>query len=146
MGVDYTAIAVLGVNVTGKLHTHELVTRPVCSHTVVPNAKFCSECGAKATYHAWVPVKGYDEDLPKIGSFQVINGTYDDRYPNLTPRFVGVAVEVGNYDNPRRLPIEIGQFCGDIEALQKNLQATLEPLGLWDPKMFGIWAVLQCPY
>jgi hypothetical protein len=34
----------------------------------------------------------------------------------------------------------------DIQAIKEQMQAKLEPLGLWDESKFGLWSILYCSY
>ena len=138
MGVDYYASAVIGCEVTGKLHV--TVLKPRCSHVNAPGAKFCAECGvATAPIEVKEPIPGYTDESDQIGELALVHTTDDER------TFVGVqsraeSLRRSGFGGVTKLPFV------EVLGAYHRVKAVLEPLGLWDEASFGLWSVLYCSY
>lgn len=137
MGASYYAYAVIGVEVTGKLHT--TTKQPSCAHQ--PSGAFCSTCGKpNKTIDVETPIAGYDEDRATIGDLRIIHTT--DRAKS----FIGIAVGTRdlNYadDSHKRLALAPSEIATRVDDLRRQL---IE-IGLWDEASFGLWAVGYCSY
>lgn len=137
MSVNYSAYAVIGVEVTGKLHT--ITKQPSCTHQ--PRGAFCSTCGKpNKTANVTTPIASYDEDRGIIGALRVVHTT--DRKKS----FIGIAVEAGdlNYanNNHKRLDLRPSEITARIDDLRRQLTE----IDLWDESSFGLWAVGCCSY
>ena len=138
MGYSATACAVIGLKIdNNKLYTTKRVRG--CGHDLGENkkAKFCPECGEPTWDEDRVPIVGYDPDDFDTDGGQVFagyklvmpNGESDDAFLAglvLTDdeKGYGFADEV------------------DFSHIKAHMKKTLLPLGLWDEKEFGLWAIL----
>jgi len=132
MGASWRGSAVLGCEVTGKTE-REVATR-VCAHDITAGAKFCAECGKPATELEKVPIDGWDT-IEQAGLSNYTT-TDDDR------QFVGVGVSVWDDGDAQRLSLD----TVELSAVRDKVRSVLTPIGLWDEKSFGLWAVLYCSY
>lgn len=131
MGADYRAYAVLGVQVDPE----RLEKLASCDHDKPPKAKFCPECGK--------PSGTYDREEGsngKVCGYDVIWST-DER-----EAFIGI-VHTGQrtYSNGGA-DSDKAQVPADLKVAKEAMRDALGPLGLWDEKKFGLWAVLYCSY
>lgn len=142
MGYDAYAVAVLGVRhdpgvIRSKLFRERTVR--ACSHEMDESKKFCPECGAPTFKTVKEPIEGYEDgegDGDKLHGYELVNrgeGYYDD------PEFIAYWVSglIRARDTRTRF---LGDF--DQEEVWSNMQAVLEPLGLWDPQAFGLHVFL----
>jgi hypothetical protein len=137
MGVDYTAYAVIGVEIDPTKLTRPKVV-PHDEHPVPPGARFCPECGAPATINVLELIEGYDDDADRDDQFyQEVTG-----YPlvrnDKTDVVGGLIAEVNDWKHTTRFV-----RLGDLERLKAEMQAKLEPMGLWDESKFGLYALLD---
>jgi hypothetical protein len=130
MSIDWSAYAVIGCEVTGKLI--QKIRSPGCKHNKPSGSPFCAQCGLPSSVIEEIPIAGYDRDAAKIGTFSVV-GTSDDRR-----QFVGFMVGAGDFDQARMRPLP------DFTEIKTALCAVLEPLGLWTEESFGLWSILCC--
>lgn len=141
MGADWYARAVLGCEVTGKLYRIEL--KPSCAHAFDRTAfKFCPHCGKDSRdVENEVPIAGYDPDEGVIntrsGPVRVAWTTDQKRM------FAGFVAKADDHysDGASMMPSSPG-----LVAPADWVREALEPLGLWDPATFGLWALLYCSY
>jgi hypothetical protein len=137
MGASYYAYAVIGVEVTGKLHT--ITKRPSCAHQ--PSGAFCSTCGKpNKAVEVETPIASYDEDRGTIGTLRVVHTTDNKK------SFVGIAVDAGdlNYSDANHKRLALSPF--EIASRVDDLRRQLTEIGLWDESSFGLWAVGYCSY
>ena len=136
MGADWTAKAVIGVKVpVDKLYDRTKVR--TCRHPL-PNeeVRYCPTCGRTA----WDDDSVIKYDLFKLG-VELITGT-DHKPLILTLKDFAAYADAYDNDGYGLLPL-----TGDgLVSIKPKLQAKLEPLGLWDEKAFGLYAVLYCSY
>lgn len=131
MSASYYSHAVLGCELpVTKLFME--VTEEHEEHPVPPGAKFCPTCGKPAATKRIVPI--FNERDERVGRFNIVWSTDRER------AFVGLVSSDGNYRRTGRVQVE------DISTLKRQLQHTLQPLGLWDEDKFGLHAVLYCSY
>lgn len=137
MGASYYAYAVIGVEVTGKLHT--ISQRPSCEHQ--PTGAFCASCGKpNRPVEVKTPIAGYDEDRGTLGAFRVVHTTDNAK------AFVGISVESGNLNYPDKNSARLAVSEDEIAARLNDLRWKLTDLGLWDEASFGLWVVGNCSY
>lgn len=137
MGVDYYAHAVIGCEVTGKLTKR--VTAPGCPHVSLPaTAPFCAFCGKPSTKVVEAPIDGYDEEDHAIGNYCVVGTTDGER------QFVGLIASSDPDVNGGAT--RLGGDLPDLNTFKLELRLTLEPLGIWDDKSFGLWSLIRCSY
>lgn len=136
MRTDYTAIAVLGCEVTGKLY--QQVEVPGCACSAGKEGKFCPSCGkSTAPILEEVARPFYDQDKRRIGTLSVKFSTDYER------AFAGVVVDSDARAKSAGLfPLREGDILGTIQ----RIRSTLEPIGLWDPSLFGLWSVMHVSY
>ena len=155
MGVDYQAEAIIGVRVDARqmklCWTENKVIRG-CVHDVPEESKFCSECGQPRE----VDFTEQDEDLME----QI---TYHRKFHGLSVAYDGTV-----HDCPDTAVFVVGKYLVTTDSnrsgssnmafkqlltpiiklahIKQEIKAVLEPLGLWDETMFGIYSVLNCSY
>ena len=142
MGVSYVAKAVIGVRIRGdRLKTVQDVRG--CGHPL-GSGRFCQSCGKlswvpqdtilSAFAHPKWPEEYTDEpgDGEGLGLFF---GT-DRRWA-----VYGYGVVGRNDNEPDGVDVE-----RTVTDIQTACEAVLGPLGLWDEKEFGLWAILYCSY
>lgn len=135
MSANWSAYAVVGCEVTGKLFQKVIV--PGCRHTQLPSsAPFCSQCGNPSNRIEKHPISGYNNDTAKIGTFSVVSSTDSRR------QFVGLTIEAEDDDRTSARM----QALPDFATIKAALHTVLEPMGLWTEESFGLWAVLRCSY
>ena len=155
MSAVYYAYAVIGV----RLLPEQFVTkdvRPVrgCEHKF--DSDFCPLCGSpkwkerKISFDALVTDEGDDE----LDVFHGIPVSYDtdDRHV-----YLGITAKITDEGCGPDIATQSGrgpEFVGlsrtttkiSVEQIREKLKSVLEPLGIWDEKSFGLWAVLYCSY
>lgn len=127
---------ILGYRIKSELLEKRRLVRG-CGHEIQYGWKHCPECGLPAMVTEIVRPPGLEDNwFVKLGI-----GCWEG--PDYT--FLGGAVAGGNLDegdygpDGRCAMIPIGHNRDTVVELQFALKATLDPLGLWDEKMFGIW-------
>lgn len=140
MSVVYYAYAVVGVRLLPK----QFVTKDVkrvrgCKHEF--DSDFCPVCGSpkwreeKISFDALATDEG-DDKLDVFHGIPVCYNT-DDQYV-----YLGITAKTSYYGEEDECEINILS----IEQIREKLKSVLEPLGIWDEKSFGLWAVLYCSY
>ncbi len=137
MGADYYSYAVIGIEIDPEKLVTETEERG-CDCKEVPTGKFCSSCGATAT----VKVKAEDiiweiEEDDDFHGYKIIFGT--DREKAYISAVWAEEDEDGSINCFNQIP-------NDIEGIRNKMKDTLDPLGLWDEKKFGLYSVLYCSY
>ena len=141
MGVDYAACTVVGVEIDkAALYSKKKTRHRGCEHPLPDGSDdpFCSQCGRKAWIESTVsePLPFYDEDSDTFSGLDVV---YDQCYDeDKTQFFVGTATTM---DMQCGIPAMMSPSV--VEETKRQLQAVLEPLGLWDEDKFGIWTFVQ---
>ncbi len=130
MGVSYNATAVLGIKID-RYRLHEKRTVKAYDHNYPESMKFDPQTGNKL----WVQqeslisaINHYDEsDDYMLGPFKVIFiSESEDCYVVLS--------SVSTDRRPKKTEANFNR---------EELQQVLEPLGLWDEKQFGLWAIVE---
>ena len=135
MGMDVYHSAVLGYAVGS---TESEIRVAGCRHSVTPGAKFCGECGAKAsTTRKTRMLSGGD----RLGAFKVVGGGGSDEQHYV----VGIASESSSNDLAlQTIPMS---HLKDIESTRKAIRAELEAIGITpDESTFGFHSVLYLSY
>ena len=143
MGCSYSAHTVLGLRIpyqTMKANYEHMNTRVVrgCEHEVPEGQKFCGICGAPR--EKTVTTKFYfgdwqEEIQERNPGLHVI----EDCNESAQYIYIGFASESreGNPGCKFEMPSQ-----EQVEALKKALRDGFIPLGLWDPRNFGVWTFL----
>lgn len=140
MGASYQSTAVIGCEVTGKLHRNVEVQRCTCP-APAKIGRFCSNCGASNDpLLRREPLPFYDEDNHRIGTLHVVFTTDEQR------AFAGITVSVwadsqndGGANHNRMLPSDLGE-------ISQRIKDCLQSHGLWNSELFGLWAVSYVSY
>jgi hypothetical protein len=141
MGVDYSAVALIGVRVDldNLMPKKKVKAFP---HDYPEETMFCPKTGRKLWDVERVPVDGYDEGKDLFHGFRVHAGTnWSDGTHEMFIAFESVRVKDDDGTAIRHLT---GVNC--ISEMSKCMQSVLEPLGMWDENEFGLWVVLVCSY
>ena len=140
MGVSFSAGAAIGVCVRkSQLYRSEQVPGCACP-VLVAGAKFCPQCGKPMTKTRRVPIAGYDDGKETVAGFPIVWATHEERGESYC--VIGsLCVRAGGEDVPQMVA-----FVKSRDSLHDSLKAALEPLGLWDEKAFGLWAVPNVSY
>lgn len=141
MGYSTYAVGIVGMRlepgvIAAKLYTEEMVRG--CNHIMRDTAKFCEKCGAAEFVFEHKPIKEFDEDGEEqklCGYTLVARGSEDYDNPEFIAYYWTEHTRTGTSTFPmntlERLP-----------TIQDEMQRKLEPLGLWDRKMFGVHVFL----
>lgn len=143
MGADFTAYAVIGVEVTGKTN-REVVVRN-CDHPARALAKFCDECGKPITRSFAETLEAFGEDALKKHAFVLVGNTDDKR------EFLGFSARAEAEQNKDVMAISTNGLAGVpglVDRAQDTLREYLNKIrpGFWDEveDSFGFWAILHC--
>ena len=142
MGYSARAHAIIGIRIDNrKLWTQ--VGKKACSHAIPKNSKFCPECGVKnIIVPEKKPIKGYekgDGDYGTVAGFKLGSDGCENE-----PEFIaGFDPETGSSNGGE--PSAFSPIP-DIAKIKADMKSKLEPLGLWNEKAFGIYAVLYASY
>lgn len=142
MGVSFSAKAAIGVLIQrSQLYRKEQV--PGCSCPVtIAGAKFCHQCGKPATASRKVAIDAYDENRDTVAGFPLVEGTYNEDNSGATWCVIAsLTVRASGEEAPAKVVL-----TESWDALHARLKAALEPLGLWDEKAFGLWAIPNVSY
>lgn len=135
MGAVYHSYAVVGVKIDPeRLVTTKKVRGCQCEKT--PTGHFCSSCGEPAFIEEDECIEGYNEDEDIYG-YKIIFGT--DHNEAFIAAIVCKDDDYGDSKNFSQMPTE-------LERIKNDMRNTLDPIGLWDEKKFGLWSVLYCSY
>lgn len=146
MSVNYTSFAIIGIKVdSGKFTTIEKKRGCNCDVKNIEKMKFCPSCGAKVFITEETPLPQFDEnpknwkELPGPHTFCDYPVIYEGSYSEMA-YIAALVVSDNQYsDKPDKSRMQIPK---DINAIKETMKNTLGPIGLWDEKKFGIWAVL----
>ena len=111
-------------------------------HNHPESMKFDPETGKKLWEIKDVPVKGYDEDDCVFHGYQIVHTT--DRRETII-----AYLAIGDHTNSNGgADYQMEKLSGkeDISKIKEEMKELLEPLGAWDEKKFGLYAVLSCSY
>lgn len=145
MGADYTAGALIGIRVDPtKLYREK--QEKAFKHSYPLDWKVCPKTGRELWRTVREPIDGavsrYEgEDASKIGPYDVTYGTDHET------AFICIVSTNDTYSNAGNDCAMVSIPVGfNIVEEKEKLRETLEPLGLWDEKLFGLWTVLYCSY
>jgi hypothetical protein len=85
-----------------------------------------------------LPVPGYDVENETLGGFGIYQGTDEQ---DAFVGFLGTGRNTSFRNDNQMIKLPSNLSIPDAEVVMQKL---LEPLGLWDPKHFGLWSVLYC--
>lgn len=134
MSIEYCAHSVIGMKLPKKdLFINK--TARSCSHNIDDNMKFCPECGKTAKITVKDRIKEYNDYNDTLCGLTLISDGYE--------KYVVVTLDNGtsitvNYEHTVKQLL-----ISDIERIKYQIQSKLEPIGLWDAAMFGIWSVMD---
>lgn len=139
MGWDASAYAVIGV----KANPDDFVIREkkkkrICKHKF--DSKFCPDCGCQKYTEIVEETSLLEENErfeEEFRGFSVIKGIDDNDI------YIGIAPggETSSNGGPWDAFLNISD--DDIRETREELKKELEPLGLWNERAFGLWAVLS---
>jgi len=142
MGYDAYAVAVIGVKHPSGVIRSKLfkeVTKRACSHKIGKDMKHCPECGAPAFKTVKKSIDQYmdgEGDGDTLCGYELVHrgeGYYDD------PEFI--AFWASDCVRARTTKFHsLGNL--DQEEIWNEMQAKLEPLGLWNGSTFGLHVFL----
>lgn len=141
MGVDYYSIAAIGCLVPREKGSRTVYTRN-CSCEIpeefLPRFRYCPKCGIELlrTESEWI--FSIDE-LPGFGLIAV--WSTDSR-----ELVVASIVSRTGLEGADRTVYRAPFRALSIDAYRRSVQEFLEPYGLWDPDLFGLWSVLYVSY
>ena len=146
MSTDYYAYAVIGLKIDPTKLYKEIKIRN-CDCTLPEDNKFtfCPHCGQKVYQIENHPIDEVDDSNSKdtLCGYPIIYGTdretaYVAIYHSAISTYAGTLLcDKNSY---------FSQFPYNIEDKKNEMKNKLGPLGFWDEKMFGLWAVLFCSY
>jgi hypothetical protein len=152
MGVDYTAIAVIGVRYSRAELEEKQGPKPVkeqisgCKHK--HSHKFCPECGKPAYQDVIANQKAIDEfyindELERILKDLPIRAEYgtDQGY-----FYIGMVSKTGSSNGGFVNDDHCTGMGGPDQRITAIVKGFLEKVNLWDSARFGLWAVLHCSY
>lgn len=131
MSVDYYAICVVGLDVSGKLE--KKIQVPSCTHPNEKNAKFCSSCGVKIGMRTETEsaIPGLDRWDDEFEGYNIIR-----QGDGSEVAFIGTSVEC---DGGKVKGVDISQ----LEEMRVDLRDLLTPHGLWDESKFGVFVMMR---
>lgn len=131
MGADYSAYAVIGCEVTGRLYSSKVI--PGCKHPAAAGVKFCSTCGAKSRLEH-TPIKGYNPDEETLAGLRVYTTGEKER------AFIGIGTDSTDTCGSE------AQFLNldELAEARTRIKSKLAPLGLWDQETYGLWSIMHC--
>lgn len=160
MGADYTAHAIIGIALPSQESLPKLnkkVRKRAFKHSFEDDGE--TKFDPKTGKPLWLdefeevesddPVVVYDTDdepseLEKGQKILKAPKGMEFRYGTDNGElFLGVVVSTGSSNGGEEtefLPMP------DVNKIRDDLKACLEPLGLWDPSVFGLYANLYCSY
>ena len=112
-----------------------------CSHEFLDSYKFCPECGAKTKVCTQDEEMGKTEFLETLG-FSYSKGTLvatteeEDLFVTTCSSYLKETNDIesnGGYDGIK--------FPINFDSIASELEKTLNPYGLWEPKNFQIWVI-----
>lgn len=133
MSVNFQAQAVIGCMVSAE-QLHRMTDRRACGHILPNGANFCPACGKPAFQTIQEAI--YDTSTDMLHDLHVVSDT-DKRVFIIGPVVAKAWADAG----PGYEPLE-----GRIDSLMQQTRAVLEPLGLWNTNMFGLYAVPYVSY
>jgi hypothetical protein len=144
MGADYTAIAVIGIEIDEKKIPVTKHKEKTFNHNYPETVKYCPDTG-KPLWKKWTtPNFTFDPDqesdetkLIKLMDIEVFKGT-DDKPVILGYGTNDTDSNGGNDYSFVNMP--------DINLIKTSLKNALEPYGMWKESEFGLYSVLYCSY
>lgn len=147
--VSYTSYAIIGIKVNpSKFTTLEEKRGCKCEVEGIEKMKFCPRCGAKSFVKEKVPIPQFKEDRDddKFHNYQSLCNyaiIYPDAENDGEAYVAAMYVDDSSYTEKNKNRMRIPK---DIETIKEKMKKLLKPIGLWDEKKFGLWAVLETNY
>lgn len=146
MGVDWRAKAIIGCRIPlHKLSKTEQVRGCGCPYLQRSDVNFCPQCGAPAQKTETSPIEEWDEDNKTLFGYM-----YDDHGSNSIWAFFGpyiVSTESNRAGGDGSHCVKHPDAPGDAVTCARHwCRNKLKPVGLWDEKEFGLWAMLYASY
>lgn len=140
MGVTYTGILAVGIQIEGKkLHAPRL-TR-IGNHNFPEEFIFHPKTGEKLWGFHDFTLDGRECLDGKFGPFEVATESAYERDGWKVVVGKVLTQETAHYDQKQKAPIDLANF--DFESLKKELKDYLEPFKLWDESKFGTWLLMD---
>ncbi len=138
MSVSFRAYAAIGCKVPVE-KAKKLVQHRGCGHEIViEGQKNCPFCGAPTWVESveWIfPLDNNEEII--VGDLEAIFSTDQEELI-----VAALSVEASSYyDGSTMTTIDLR-----IDTYREQVRLFLEPLGLWDESLFGLWAVPYVSY
>lgn len=133
---DYSAYAIIGMRIR-KANLYDRVPNDKCEygHKLPGCVNFCPECGRKVQRMIEVPRSFYDSKNKEVAGYAVLDNICEENWFIVVHRVCT--------DNPdKACKLMIKEVFPDIHKIWDEMKGKLEPLGLWNPHSFGIWANL----
>lgn len=129
-----TSFIVIGVMVDkNKLYVTKAERNCDCEVDGIENMKFCSECGA--TVMGKVKV-----NIPEIEDYKI------EEFPIHEFNDHSIISIPETYKKGYEDDINFVKIPENWNELKEKMKETLEPLGLWDDKEFGVWSGVEGEY
>lgn len=136
MGIDFYATAAIGCKVPIEKAKQKARVR-ACSHPGVDSLRYCPICGREV----WVEVEVWVIPETEIGDPIVPEGL-EAIFSTDREELVIAAVFVGSESHRGRQSCVLAKLeYPFVDDYRDKVQEFLEPLGLWDPDLFGLWVI-----
>lgn len=140
MGASYHSHALIGLRVPRHIYVAKAFDRKdvkTFPHDFAPAIKFHPQNGQRLWKEELTPF----EDVEKVlSNFTIVTDGEIDRHVYICVCYAGN--EINDNGGPYDSLTQLAQSFS-ISEWKKRMQNELEPLGLWNEKEFGLWAVLD---
>ncbi len=139
MSVSFTAYAAIGCKVPVEKAKREVRHRGCKHEIVVANQSNCPYCGATTWTESveWIFPLNDDEEIIVGEGLEAIFSTDDEELI-----IAALSVKAHSYYGE----CEMVALVDGQESYKGRVRLFLEPLGLWDESLFGLWAVPYVSY
>lgn len=138
MSVNFYSYSVIGVEIDEDDLYQPAKMVKAFEHNHGRDVKFCPQTGKECWKEVREPISEWDE-YQTLGEYKVHHSTDQRRY------VVGiVASETGSSDGGD--DVAFNKLPHNIEGEKERLKSFLKPLGLWNDRKFGLYAILYCSY
>lgn len=151
MSIAYSSYALIGVKIdASKLRTTKRIRG--CKHKIkdIEKKKFCDECGAKTFKEKDTLIPqfndGEEDDLDcdkfpcnqSLCGYPIIHLGSDYGEMGGDAYVAALWICDDDYNDPNKNLMKIPK---NIDEIRTKMRDTLGPIGFWDEKKFGLWAV-----
>lgn len=137
MGVDYRAIALIGLRVDEDVLLKEATVKAF-KHNFGPEVLYHPKTGKALWEKVKQPVDTYDLDCQTYGDYEVIHDEHSNDY------FIALRMAGDTDSNGGQAvdmsPLYMDELATDYEIFRRLMQDDC----LWDEGEFGLWTVLSC--